>query len=198
MGISRGCLLVVVWAGCGGGGIDSNEEARRAYFALAASISRSIQLGFDGFNAANSANIDPQSAPGSADGTLTITGQVDQGSSANKGMRLRVGMVGYTDGDVPVGDDTVFVVFDTADVPTEQPALDIQLKGIPTGTLDGTLTGVYLMSGDLEGEAELELGFAGTLQDDGAGGVERVPGSTTVTGVVRTPDNGSFTVDVTL
>jgi len=40
--------------------------------------------------------------------------------------------------------------------------------------------------------------FVGDLQDDGAGGVERVPGTTTVTGTVTTPDNGSFVVEVTL
>ncbi|HZI09117.1 MAG TPA: hypothetical protein VE153_01935, partial [Myxococcus sp.] len=52
-----------------------------------------------------SANIPAQSTAGTAAGTLTVTGQVDQGSSANKGMRLRVGMVGYSDGEEAVGDD---------------------------------------------------------------------------------------------
>jgi hypothetical protein len=195
----RGLLLASLLTACGSDDIDSDEEARRAYLALDGSIAKSIQLGFDGFNAASSANIDPQIAPGTDDGELTITGQVDQGSSDNKGMRLRVGMVGYTDGQVPIGgDETVFVVFDTDVDPALQPALDMQLKSIPDGTLTGTLVGTYLMSGDIEGEVDLNLSFSGELQDDGAGGTERVPGTTVVTGTALTTDDGSFTVEVTL
>ena len=66
---------------CGSDDIDSDEEARRAYLGLHESIGASLQLGFDGFNAASSANIDPQATTGVATGNLTITGQVDQGSS---------------------------------------------------------------------------------------------------------------------
>lgn len=185
---------------CGSDDIDSDEEARRAYLALDESIGKSLQLGFDGFNEASSANIDPQMAAGTEDGTLTITGQVDQGSSDNKGMRLRVGMVAYTDGPIIINDDgdTVVVVFDTDLDPALQPFLSLSLKNIPTGTLEGTLTGTYVMSGDIEGAADLNLVITGTLQDDGAGGVERVPGSTTVSGTVVTDDNGTFDVDVTL
>lgn len=191
-------LLFLSLIACGDGDdIDSDEEARRAYLALDGSIGKALQLGFDGFNTANSANIDPQATVGDDDGTLTITGQVDQGSSANKGMRLDVDMVGYTDGEIVLEDDTtIVVVFDTD--PAALPALDLSLKGIPDGTLEGTLTGVFLMSGDVEGEAALNLSFAGELQESGTGDVERVPGTTTVTGTVTTPDDGSFVVDVTL
>ena len=35
---------------------------------------------------------------GVATGELTVTGQVDQGQSANKGMRLDIAMTGYSDG----------------------------------------------------------------------------------------------------
>lgn len=190
--------MVLCLAACGDGDdIDSDEEARRAYLALDASIGKALQLGFDGFNDASSANIDPQAALGDDDGTLTITGQVDQGSSANKGMRLRVGMVGYTDGEIAIDDDTtIVVVFDTD--ASAEPFLDLSLKGIPDGTLEGSLIGSFLMSGDLAGEAVLDLTFAGELQDDGGGGVERMPGTTAVSGTVTTPDDGSFVVDVTL
>jgi len=55
-----------------------------------------MQLGFDGFNSASSANIATQTAAGAKSGTLTVTGQVDQGASANKGMRLQVALAsGY-------------------------------------------------------------------------------------------------------
>jgi aryl-alcohol dehydrogenase-like predicted oxidoreductase len=65
-------------------------------------VEKSIKLGFDGFDSASSANISPQTANGDEHGTLTITGQVDQGASANKGMRLRVGMVAYNDGPLEI------------------------------------------------------------------------------------------------
>src|SRR5262245_60070910 len=82
--------------------LDSNEEARRAYFGLDASIEKSLALGFAGFNAASSANIDAQMGVGDDTGTLVITGQVDQGASANKGMRLFVDMHDYSDGKVVI------------------------------------------------------------------------------------------------
>ena len=56
---------------CGGGDdIDSTEEARRAYLGLDGSIEKSLNLGFDGFNAASSANIAPQMDVGTATGTF--------------------------------------------------------------------------------------------------------------------------------
>lgn len=195
--------LLVLLAACGDGGdIDSNEEARRAYYGLDASIEKSLTLGFAGFNSATSANIAPQAGVGDAGGTLTISGQVDQGASANKEMRLRVGMVDYTDGDVVIHEDgaddiIVNITYDTnADV-TLQPYLQLSLRNIPDGTFTGTLTGVYTMAGDLEGEAELDLAFSGKLMSNGAGGTARVPLMTTVTGTAKSGD-GTFAVDLTL
>src|SRR5688572_14080386 len=108
-------LLAVFVTGCDGDDIDSDEEARRAYLGLDASIAKSITLGFDGFNAASNANIDPQATEGVAAGTLTITGQVDKGASDNKNMRLSVGMVDYSDGPFVIDDDdtTIEIVYDT-------------------------------------------------------------------------------------
>src|SRR5215217_3643675 len=81
---------------CGDDEVSSDEQARRAYLGLDESVSKALQLGFAGFNAASSANIPAQSAPGGVSGTLFISGQVDQGASTNKGMRLRVGMATYS------------------------------------------------------------------------------------------------------
>lgn len=193
-------LLLAISGACGGDDtISSDEEARRAYFGLDESVAASITLGFAGFNSASSANIAPQSAPGLAGGTLTISGQVDQGSSNNKGMRLKVGMVAYTDGVVvidgkPLGID---IIYDTAAGAAAQPALTMQLKGIPTGTLDGALVGDYAMTGDVEGTATLNLSFTGKLMDAGGGKVVRVPGMTHVTGTVTSGD-GTYVVDVML
>lgn len=180
--------------------IDSDEAARRAYLGLDASIEKSIKLGFDGFRAATSANIPPQMTVGAAPdgtGTLTISGKVDQGSSANKGMRLDVGMVAYSDGPFPINDDgdTVVVTYDT---PATQPALSMMLKNIPTGTIEGTLMGVYLLSGDLAGEITLNVTFNGMMQGTNQQDVSRVPGSTTVTGTATNADGGVYNVQVTI
>lgn len=194
-------MMAVAAGACSSDGeIDSNEAARRAYLGLDGSIGKSLTLGFAGFNSASSANISPQTVAGVSAGMLTVTGQVDQGSSDNKGMRLHVGMVAYTDGEVAIDADgnTVLVTYDTDADPTLQPFLNLSLKNIPTGTLTGTLVGTYHMSDDLEGDATLNLTFSGTLQDDGTGNVIRAPGTTQVTGTLTNADNGVYTVDLTI
>ena len=62
-------------------------------------------------------------------GTLAINGQVDQGSSANKGMRLTVGMVGWSDGPFAIDDkgNKLDITYDTSTTVTSQPALTMQL-----------------------------------------------------------------------
>ena len=201
-----GIALSLCAAACGGDDIDSDEEARRAYLGLHDSIQASLTLGFAGFNAASSANIDPQLGTGVATGTLTITGQVDQGASANKGMRLRVGMVDYSDGVFTVvvneGEDSeelveVDLTYDTSAVVEEQPYLQLSLRDIPDGTFDGSLTGTYFLTGDIETACDLDLTMSGDIMDDGTGVVVRVPGSTTVTGTASSGD-GLYDVNVTL
>jgi hypothetical protein len=188
-------------AGCSDDDIDSDEEARRAYLGLDGSIEKSLNLGFAGFNSASSANIDPQLGTGDAAGTLTISGQVDQGASVNKEMRLRVGMVDYTDGVIVLEfeDETVEVdlTYDTSLVESEQPYLQLSLRDIPTGTFTGSLTGVYHLEGDIEGDVTLDLAMSGMIMDAGGGVVARVVGSTTVTGTATSGD-GLYMVNITL
>ena len=180
--------------------IDSDEAARRAYLGLDVSIGVSLNLGFDGFNAASSANIPPQMTAGVASGMLTISGQVDQGASTNKGMRLQVGMVDYSDGVLVVmdGDEELEVdlTYATSAVVDAQPALDLQLRDIPNGTFTGTLAGTYQISGDISGDVTLALTMSGAIQDDGTGDVIRVPGSTTISGTATSGD-GLYTVAIT-
>ena len=213
-GILRlGLVLSIAFAAgaCGDDGIDSNEAARRAYLGLDPSIPQSLQLGFDGFNSAQSANIAPQMMAGEDTGTLTITGQVDQGASDNKGMRLYVGMVDYSAGPFTVvvneGMDneetvTVDLTYNTSTVQLEQPYLSLSLRNIPTGTFDGTLTGVYHVTGEIqpdegiEADVTLSLTFAGTLVDLGGGMTGRAPG-TMVTGTATSGD-GVYDVSLTL
>jgi hypothetical protein len=198
-------LLAAAGSGCSDDPIDSDEEARRAYLGLDGSIEKSLNLGFDGFNAASSANIDPQATVGDAAGALVVTGQVDQGSSANKEMRLRVGMTDYSDGIFVVviedGEDDleleVDLSYDTAATVEDQPYLHLSLRDVPDGTFTGELTGVYLLDGDIEGEVELDLAMTGEIEDGGGGLVVRVPGTTTVTGTATSGD-GLYAVDVTL
>lgn len=179
------CLAASLGLGCGSG-VSSDEQARLAYLGLDASIDKAIQLGFDGFNAASSANIPPQMTTGLASGTLKVTGQVDQGASANKGMRLFEELVAYSDDGK--------LVYDTS--ASALPALNMQLKGIPTGTLDGTLAGALAVSGELTGPVTLNLTFSGTLQAGTGTKVERKPGTTRITGTA-TSGNGVYRVDIT-
>jgi len=207
------CASLLVWTtaltvGCGGDDeVDSDEQARRAYLGLDDSIAKSITLGFQGFNAASSANIDAQTTAGTKGGTITVTGKVDQGSSANKGMRLDIGMVGYDDGDVVINEDgdTVHIVYDTATDVANQPHIDMQLKNFPTGTLEATLgsnasmLGVYNLSGDIDGTLTLNLTIAGSLMaGPEAGDVLRVPGTTTVTGTATNSDGGVYMIMLTI
>jgi len=201
------CLALGL-AACGGDdAVDSDEQARRAYLCLDKSISKSIDLGFAGYTDANSANIAPHSGTGDKAGTITVGGKVDQGSSANKGMRLNVGMVGYDDGPIEYDSDhhTVHVIFDTSMTDTDQPYLNMMLKSIPTGTIDGTLTsntnmlGVYTLSGDIKGTLTLSLTITGHLMAGTGGAITaRVPGMTTVTGTATNSDGGVYNINITI
>lgn len=179
------CIMMSLGLGCGSG-VSSDEQARRAYLGLDASIDKAIQLGFDGFNSASSANISPQTTTGTASGTLTVTGQVDQGASANKNMRLFEELVNYSD-------DGKLVYATTA---SALPALNMQLKNIPTGTLTGTLIGSLTVAGELSGTVALNLTFSGTLQPGTGTKVERTPGTTRITGTA-TSGAGVYQVNVT-
>ena len=178
--------------------VSSDEQARRAYLGLDRAISKSLTLGLAGFNSASSANIAPQSTAGDKSGSLTVTGQVDQGASANKGLRLKVGMVNYSDGDVtPDGGPRLAVTYQTADAGADQPALGLSLRSIPNGTLTGTLLGDFAMSGDLNGAVKLDLSMSGMIEADGNGGTRREVGSTTVAGSA-TSGAGTFQVNLSL
>jgi len=187
----RVCLLAILLAGCGGG-VASDEAARAAYLGLDDMVEKAMRLGFDGFNAASSANIPEQSTTGDELGTLVVTGQVDQGASPNKEMRLRAALAEYQD--VVLVEDELVIVYDSV-APLE---LDLSLRDIPSGTLSGTLRGELSMTGDLEGTVVLDLAIDGEIEPDPAdeSRVRRVPGTTTIRGTATSP-YGVFEVDVT-
>ena len=176
------CALL---SGCGSS-VSSDEQARRAYLGLDLSIDKAIGLGFAGFNAANSANIPAQMTTGIAAGTLGVTGQVDQGASANKGMRLITAFTGYSD------DGKLFY----QSMAGQTQALDMQLKNIPTGTLTGSATWNLDMTGELAGPVKLTLAFTGTLQAGNGQNVERKPGTTHITGMAAS-GKGIYNIDIT-
>jgi hypothetical protein len=187
------CFAAALSSACGGDDSDkdavkSTADAERAYLGLDASIDRAIALGFDGFNAASSANIAPVTASGDAAGSMTVGGQVDQGASSNKTMRLTEALAGYAD------DPKLVYDTDTAALP----ALDMKLSMVPNGTLTGTLVGTFAISGDLQGSVALNLSFTGDLEPDpnDPTHVERKPGTTHITGTA-TSGSDTYTVDVT-
>jgi hypothetical protein len=208
------CLVFVVLGACSGSnanvgpsdasidgpGVHSTDDARRAYLGLDASVDKAITLGFQGFNAASSANIPTQQTTGNSGGTMSIGGQVDQGQSTNKTMRLTDTLAAYSDDGV--------TAYDSNGSPA---ALTMMLTKIPTGTLSGTLDGTFVMSpatdagaasadagAPLVGNVTLSLTFTGDLEPDPTDStkVQRKPGTTHITG---TASAGGFTyqVDVT-
>lgn len=185
--MARSPLVVLVILSACGSGVSSTADAQKAYLGLDPSVDKAISLGFAGFNAASSANIAPQTADGGVSGTMTVNGQVDQGVSANKGMRLTEALANYSD------DGKITYNTDAAALP----ALTINLRNIPNGTVDGSLDGSFLMSGGLSGQVSLALNFAGQIEAGADGGtVVRKVGTTHITGTATSPA-GTYNVDVT-
>lgn len=180
-------LTTLFLVGCGNS-VHSDADAMKAYLGLDASIDKAINLGFAGFNAASSANIPAQMTTGTVKGTLTVTGQVDQGASNNKTMRLATAYVMYSDDGK--------VIYDTD--PAALPALTMDLKNIPSGTMTGSLAGTLTMTGELHNSVTLALTFTANLMSGSGSGttVVRAPGTTHVTGTA-TSDYGVYTVDLT-
>lgn len=177
-------------AGCSDDGVVDEEGARIAYLGIDPSVDKILDLGFQGFSAASSANIPAQSTVGDVSGTLTVTGKVDQGASNNKEMRLDAVFAGYSDG-AAAREGIDDVVYDSSGAV----AVDLSLKGLPDADLTGTLVGTLFMQGGLEGGVTLSLSITGKTEDDGTGKIQRQAGTVRVTGTA-TSDYGIFDVDV--
>jgi hypothetical protein len=193
-------LLLLGAFSCGSDKVSSAEDARRAYHGLDRAIDLALNLGMAGYNAAQSANIPAQSGDGQVSGTLTVSGQVDQGASNNKEMRLDTAFVMYEDrvpGTADGGSGVASgITYDTD--AAALPRLSLSLRGVPDGTYTGTLNGTVAMRGDLDGAVMLALTLAGDLEpvpghDDQ---IQRTPGTTRVTGTA-TSSYGTYTVDLT-
>jgi hypothetical protein len=185
-------------AGCNDN-VSSEKEAEMAYLGLDNAIEKTMDLGFDGFNAADNANIAQQETTGDISGTLIVNGQVDQGTSVNKGMRLNLAMDEYSDlVDLDAdGKEEISVTYWT-DPKSTLPGFDLQLRDIPDGTFDGTMAGSFGMEGDIEGDVVLSVDIDGTIESDGLGGTRRASGSTTIVGGATGPSGHTYDIDITL
>ena len=181
-------------------GVSNEGDAARAWLGMEHGVDRVLQLGMDGFNAASSANIPTQTGAGEVDGLMTVDGQVDQGASDNKGLRLQVMLDAYADGPVDVDvdgrPDGWALVYDTAE--GDFLDVDLQLRGLPDAALTGTLIGDAVVGGDLEGPVQFDLQLDGTTEPLDGGEddqIQIVAGSLSVSGTV-TSDFGVYQVDL--
>ncbi|WP_267685578.1 hypothetical protein [Nannocystis sp. SCPEA4] len=191
MRAATGALLSTLVLGCQppNDGVADPDAARRAYLGLDRAVDRMIKLGFDGFNAASNANIPEQMEAGELSGTMVVGGKVDQGASANKEMDLQVTLTDYSDGPV---EEMFDVVYDGG------PALlDISLRDLPAGTLTGSFTGEFAMTGELAGVVALDLDISGETEEAPDGTIRRKAGTIHVVGTA-TSDYGVFEIDVSL
>lgn len=194
--LRRALLAVPVLGLClglacqGKGGVNDEAAAELAYLGLDRAVGRAIQLGFDGFNAANSANIPEQMQAGALSGTMIVSGQVDQGASDNKGMRLQVVLQEDYADEVLEGERAVTYNGGPAN-------LEMNFKGLPDADLTGSLVGSFVMTGDLVGEVTLDLDIVGQTEAGAGTAIVRTPGTVHVTGTA-TSDYGVFMIDVML
>lgn len=176
--------VLLLTMACGSDGPTSSIP-QAAWMGIDTGIDRAITLAFQGFNAATTGTIPRQTANGTASGTLTVTGQVDQGSSVNKSMQLLAALTNYM--------DNVSITYSTgAGAPL---ALNKQLTNIPTGNFTGTVVGVVAMGQSQTGNLTLNLAFSGNLQVGTGGSVQRVAGATHNTGSATT-SAGTHNVNV--
>ena len=201
---SRARLAVVLLSICAAcnNKISSDREAEVAWLGLEESLDRALALGLKGYSEASSANIDAQEEAGEVTGTMTVTGQADQGSSDNKGLRLDVALVDYSDEilidfDGDGEDEELIITYDTN--PDDPPYFDLKLRDVPDGTIEGTLSGDYDMRDDLQGIVQLNLALDGALESDPeiSGGTRISAGTLHVTGTAGTENGDSYDVDVT-
>ena len=134
---------------------------------------------------------------------MDVDGQVDQGASANKEMRLLVTLVEYSDGEVIDAETEarLDLIYDTElDAPL---ALDMSLRNIPDGTFTGTVIGTMRIRGteidgpDFDAVGDFNLSLSGEIEDIGGGDIRRTPGTLTITGTVTSGD-GVYEVNTTL
>lgn len=203
---SAGALLaaaVVLSGACGSDDVSSEEDARLAYMGLHVMIDKAVNLGLEGYNEADSANIADQEGEGDVEGRIVVGGQVDQGVSDNKELRLDIELEAYRDELIDESEEgegepvDLEIRYDSDD--EVLPGAEISLRNIPDGTFAGELVGSFHMEGDLEGEVYLDLEIEGELEEiEGSDGdVRRAPGETSVAGTAESR-YGDFEVDFTI
>lgn len=194
-------LALAFASACGPPQVSSADSARIAYLGVDKVVSKSLALGLQGFNAATNANIADQTANGDVSGKIVVGGQVDQGASSNRTMTLTTTLTDYSDGklDDPKTSDKEQISITYATKSGAPLSLAMQLKNVPSGTLDGSLNGTVTMDGDLTGDLTLDVTMSGTIEEDPAhaGQTIRTPGATHVTGTAKSAA-GTFDIDETI
>jgi hypothetical protein len=201
--------IALATGACGNGSVNNEESARRAYFGIDKAIEKAMNLGMQGFNMATSANIAPQTAmgdvavgPDGGFGTLVVAGQVDQGMSVNKELRLTTDFTDYEDL-LYTSDDsgTIHIIYNGASGGAT--TLSLSLRNIPAmgdttsmGTYSGTFMQTLHMSGDLAGDVTLNLTLAGQIHRSADGNLERVAGGSTIMGTAMS-QYGTYNVNIT-
>lgn len=194
--VTLGLGIVALFAAqCGG--VSNADAARKTYLGLDKAVDRALSLAFDGLNAATSANIPPQTGNGDVAGTMLVEGQVSQGSSSNREMRLQVTLTDYRDTVSDNGDGgsgaALRLIYGKPMNGTPI-TMDVSLRPpMFTGTFAGTLN----MTGELEGTVTVNMTLAGQLESMSGSGsrLQRVAGSTRIMGTV-TSAYGTYNVDV--
>jgi hypothetical protein len=180
----------------------SNEaSARRAYVGLDKATTRALGLAFDGFNAATSANIPPQMGMGDTMGTMLVEGQVSQGMSMNRELRLGVTLANYQDmitDNLDGGTGAMLrLIYSKPEDAGAPLSLTLSLRPGQMPSLTGTFTGTVRMTGELTGDVTLNLMISGEVRAVAGMGMryERVPATTRITGTVVS-SVGTYVVDV--
>lgn len=158
-------------------------------------------MAFVGFNAASSANIPPQTAMGDAMGTIVVDGQVSQGMSANREMRLNITLANYQDmvTDAPDGGTSaaLHLTYDKPEDAGTPLSMSLSLRPNTQPSLTGTISGTLRLSGDLQGTVTVFFGITGEIRSMSGMGMryELVPGSTRIAGSVMSAF-GTYNVDI--
>lgn len=195
------CLLALGVVQCGGGAVSNEASARRAYFGLDKAVTRALTLAFDGFNAASSANISPQTGMADVMGTMLVDGQVSNGMSMNREMRLNVSLTNYQDmatDSVDGGMSTpIRLTYDKPEDAGTPLSLSLSLRPGTQPSLTGTFSGTVRMSGELTGSVTIFFGITGEVRAVAGMGMryERVPGTTRIAGTVMS-SFGTYNVDI--
>lgn len=160
-----GTAAFTIAGGCGGDDkkdLDDEASIEEVFAAFQPSILRITSAGLAAKETAQGANIPEFVLDGLVSGTAGIGGTVAQSGGGNENLSLYLGMTDYSDeGDIAFSTDN------TSEATKLQFDLQVQVQP-QDNTMNGTLAGDLVVSGDREGEGSFDLAFVSDLDDDNA------------------------------